>query len=317
MRFANHIRRAGLLALALLLAIGALAQNKFTIAVLPDVQGETNDQRLTQRFEWLAQNQADLNLRMVLQVGDLMNFNDERQYVHQSKAYEVLDRAVIPFANALGNHDTAAVLHDGGSAAPGNVNLNLRNTEKFNRNWPISRFVNYVGSYEPGKIENSYHLFRAGGLKWGVLALELWPRTAVIEWAKQVVDQHPDVNWIVLTHSYLEGNSQLVQNNGGYGDNSPQFLFDQLIKPSANIQMVFSGHTGRHGYLEQTTDPGTKVHAFLQCYHDNETNPTRLVTIDTEARTLETWVYAPNTDERRDDGSARTVNGLNLVKPAD
>ena len=89
-------------------------------------------------------------------------------------------------------------------------------------------------------------------------------------------------------------------------------LFDKVIKPSANVKMVFSGHTGAGGYRADET-AGGKVYAFLQCYHDRTTNPVRLVEIDTEAGTINTRVYCPMTDETKADGAVK-VDGVKWVK---
>ena len=100
----------------------AAGEDAFTLAIVPDAQLETGDSRLRDRFQWLADNRSALNLKMVLLCGDLMNFNDDAQYAHQRQGVDVLNAAHLPFAAALGNHDTAAARVDGGSAAPGNVN---------------------------------------------------------------------------------------------------------------------------------------------------------------------------------------------------
>ncbi len=44
--------------------------------------------------------------------------------------------------------------------------------------------------------------------------------------------------------------------------------------------------------------------------------PTRLVQIDTKHGTLKTWVYNPSNHETRDDGSARSLSGIQWVTPA-
>ena len=190
------------------------AEDTFTLAVLPDVQQETAGPRLQNRLQWLADHRAELNLAMVLQCGDLMNFNADPQYAHQSEALKVLDNAGIPYATTIGNHDTAAVKVDGGSAAPGNVNANLRNTAKYNAYFPVARYKRLAGTYEPGKIDNSYHTFTAGGLNWLVLILELWPRTGAVDWAKTVVAAHPDCNVILLTHAYLNKDGTIQKSRG-------------------------------------------------------------------------------------------------------
>ncbi|RYG30684.1 metallophosphoesterase [bacterium] len=243
-----------LLATGLLAQAGGPARDQatFTLAIVPDTQQEVlddGDMRLRGRFQWLVENRERLNLKMVLQVGDFVNWDtpDHDQYVRASAALEVLDRAKLPYAIAIGNHDTAAT-KAGGSAAPGNVHDNQRNTTTFNRYFGKTRHKGLEGFFEPRKVDNAYQTFRAGGLDWLVMNLELWPRTGVVSWAKRVADEHPHHNVILVTHSYLNAQSEIEGRNGGYGDNSPQYVFDYFIKKCPNVRLVFSGHTGTYGY---------------------------------------------------------------------
>lgn len=181
---------AARLALAALLAGGLFpgpifGEDWFSLAIVPDVQLETGDSRLRDRLLWLVDQRSARNLKMVLFSGDTMNFNLEDQYRHQGESLKVLESAGVPFAVAIGNHDTAAVRVDGGSAAPGNVNANLRDTTRFNTWFPASRYQCLAGVYETGKADNAYHTFQAGGLDWLVINLELWARTITdIKWVR-------------------------------------------------------------------------------------------------------------------------------------
>lgn len=314
----RHVNRLALLLglfVAGLCLTPARAEDTFTLAIVPDVQPEVASPLFEARLQWLVDNRARLNLKAVLQVGDLMNFNDEVQYRHQSEALTVLDKAGLPYAMCLGNHDTAAVKVDGGSAAPGNVNQNLRNTARYNQYFPMRRFTMVRDTYEPLKIDNSVHLFEAGGLKWCILSLELWARTEVIDWARRMVEKYADRNVIVLTHAHLNGDVTIQQNNGGYGNNSPQYVFDRVMKPYPNVRIVFCGHAGVQGYRTDQAADGHPIHQFLQCYHDNTTNPTRLVEIDTKAGTIKSRVYCQSLDRDKTDGSTMTVTGVEWVKP--
>lgn len=293
----------------------ARAEDTFTWAIVPDAQMETSDSRFADRLTWLVENRDTLNLKLMLLCGDLMNFNVETQYAHQSKALEVLDRANFPYVTCLGNHDTAAVKVDSGSAAPGNVNTNLRNTERYNTYFPTTRFTLLTGTYETNKIDNAYHTFTAGGLNWLILNLELWARSGAVEWARTIIANHPDHNVVILTHAHMNGEASIQQNNGGYGDNSAQYIFDKVMLPFANVRLVFCGHVGSHGYRTDTGTNGNTIHQFLQCYHDTKHNPTRLVQIDTKNNTLKTWVYDVTKGETRNDGSAQTITEINWIQP--
>jgi hypothetical protein len=292
-------------------------EDQFTLAVIPDSQQQVlrpDDDRLQKSLEWLVANRQSLNLKMVLHVGDLLNWDtpDHAQYERASAAMTVLDRATLPYAMALGNHDTAAT-KVGGSAAPGNVNANLRNTATCNHYFPLARFKALGGVYQTGKIDNAYHTFTAGGLDWLVLNLELWARAGAVDWAKTVLEQHPNHNVIVLTHSYLNARNGIEQTKGGYGDNSPQYVFDHLLKEQANVRLVFSGHVGSHGYRKDVGAHGNTFYQFLQSYHDNLANPIRLFEINTKQGTIKTRVYCPSTGKDKNDGSTLRLTDVDWV----
>jgi predicted amino acid-binding ACT domain protein len=305
--------------LSLVPALQALAQDTFTLAIIPDTQQEVlraDDTRLKNRFQWLVDHQKELNIKIALQTGDFMNWDtpDHIQYERASEALTILDKAGLPYALAIGNHDSAAT-KEGGSAAPGNVNTNLRNTSTFNRYFPVSRQKQLQGFYEASKVDNAYQTFTAGGLNWLVINMELWPRAGAVDWARSVAEKHPNHNVILITHSYLTGNSMIEQRNGGYGDNSPQFMFDKLVSVCPNIRLIFAGHVGSHGYRTDKGTQGNTIYSFLTTYHSNTDNPVRLLTIDTKKGTMTTHVFCPSTGKDREDGSTRTITDVEWVKP--
>lgn len=303
-------------------AVGAPAVDPtFTIAMMPDTQQEVrpslprnlNDTRFRGRAQWLADNRESLDLRFVGHTGDVVNWGERDEYQYQvvSDGLQPLEQAGIPFSMSIGNHDTRAVCA-GGSACPGeSASANVRLSPLFNQYFG-NRFIDLAGRYETGKVDNQYSVFDAGGVHWMVLTLELWARTPVIEWARQVVAAHPDYNVIVTTHAYLNSDGSISTSNGGYGANSPLYLFDHLIKVYPNIRMVFSGHVGIAASREDTGVNGNKIASFMQTFHSNTTNPVRLVEIDTAANTAVTHIYAPQTDTHYPEYD-KTVGGMDYV----
>ena len=287
----------------------------FAIAIIPDTQGEVFPNGVVRhvgRAQWLADNRESLDLRFVMHSGDITNWGerDEPQYQVAVAGVQPLVQAGIPFGYTPGNHDTRAVCA-GGSACPGeNTSVNVRLLPLFNQYFN-ERFT-VSGRHEPGKVDNYYTLFEAGGVDWMLLSLELWPRTTAINWAKSVVQAHPGHNVIVVTHMYLDGGGNISGSNGGYGANSPQFLFNQLISQHANVRFVFSGHTGQAASREDTGVHGNKIASFLQAFHST-TNPVRIVEIDTATNNATTWIYAPHTDTHYPQYD-RVVTGLDFVR---
>lgn len=268
----------------------------FTLAVMPDTQQEVlnrYDRRFADRVGWLTANEAALDLRFVTHTGDIVNWDtsDHAQYEVAESALDGLN-GKIPYSVTIGNHDTAAVGPGGGAADPKRTRILVRDTSSANAYFDDATAAK-AGQFEVGKIDNAYHTFSAGGLEWMVLNLELWPRRTAVAWARDVVADHPDHNVIIATHSYLMGNRSLYQKSD-YGETSPQYLFDNLVKVYPNVKMVLSGHTGSAAHRRDTGVNGNRIHSLLLTMHDNRTNPLRLIEINTKTNTMASFVYGPS-----------------------
>jgi len=272
----------------------------FTFAVLPDTQLETKvagDPRFRNRTTWLVNNRTALDLRFALHSGDLVDWDtaDHAQNQVAAGAMKVLQDAGLHYSIAPGNHDTAAVCPGGAACDATRTKTLVRDTKTFNAYNTTATFGAVSEVFEAGKVDNAFSTYSAGGLQWGVLNLELWPRTTVIDWARRVVAAHPKHNIIVVTHSYLNDDGT-ISTSPGYGQNSPQYLFDRLISQYPNVKFVFSGHTGVEAARQDTGVNGNRIYSFLGAFHDGTTNPVRLVEVDTAANTISSRIYAPYTN---------------------
>ena len=316
----THRFVGSLLGLGALLAGQSVDGEVFTIPVLPDTQCEINHKEamFTSQIRWLVDNKAALHIPIVLHVGDIIDWDtpDHRMWEIASKGFAELDAAGIDYALANGNHDNNAV-KVGGSAAPGNTNANLRITTEYNHYFPPGRFKLQRGAYEPGKSENAFYTFSAGGVDWLVLVLELWPRQGAIDWAKTVTEAHPQHNVIVLTHSFLNSKGTIKDNNGGYGDTSPQSLFDQLIKPAANVRLVLSGHVDSSAWRIDQGEHGNSVYEILQDYQleDEGGGYIRLLEVDTEKKTVTARMYSPFYNLTKEDSSKFSFSDVDFIQP--
>ncbi len=81
-----------------------------------------------------------------------------------------------------GNHDTAAVCPGGSACDPARTKTLVRDNSTFNQYFTGGSFGAVTERFEAGKVDNVLAEYTAGGLRWGVLSLELWPRTAVVDW---------------------------------------------------------------------------------------------------------------------------------------
>jgi len=82
-----------------------------------------------------------------------------------------------------------------------------------------------------------------------------------MEWANNVIKNHPHHNVIVTTHAYLSDNGEILNgtNNGspssyaGCEDhNDGDYFWDNLISKHENISMVICGHVGTENIVKST-----------------------------------------------------------------
>jgi hypothetical protein len=194
---------------------------------------------------------------------------------------------------SIGNHDTKAVCGGGGACDPTKTREFFRDTTVFNSYFSTSRLkLPNAQLFEAGKVDNAYKTFSAEGTNWLILTLEMTPRTAAVNWAKNVVAAHPKHNVVILSHYLLTGSSSISTSSAGYGDRNGRYVYDNLILKYPNVKMAFSGHTGRAGHRTDVGVNGNKIVSFLGTFHDFNFNPIRYVTIDTKNNTVTTDVQA-------------------------
>lgn len=280
-----------------------VSAQKFTIPVFPDTQEAVSGKRgiFFSQLEWITSRADSLKAPMALHVGDLVNFDNFDQWELASVGMRILDRTNLPYAISLGNHDTGAVGMFSGSAAPGNVNVNLRNTHKFNYFFPVNRFPLQKGRFEKDKSDNSYYIFEAGNVKWIVVSLEFCAREAAAQWMDKVLKEHPDYNAIILTHYHLNPRGDISQNNAGYGDMKVIDIFEQYIKPNKNVLLVLSGHVPGSAWRVDQGPEGNNIYQILQNFQNREEGYLRLLEIDTEKGTISAKLYSPYLNKTRDD----------------
>ena len=278
----------------------------FTIAVLPDTQhySQSYPAIFTSQTQWIANQKAQHNIVFVLHEGDITNNNNATQWGNVDASLSLLD-GIVPYALALGNHD----MGPGGSA-------NNRDT-MLNTYFPVSRFQNlptFGGVYEPGKLDNSYHLFDAGGMDWLILALEFGPRDPVLDWANQVVADYPNRNVIVVTHCYMNYDDTLVGPGDSYnphnygvasepgGVNDGEEMWDKFVRLHPNISFVFSGHIlgDGKGRMVGIGDNRNKVYQMLANYQmltNGGNGYLRLVEFDLSQQKVRVKTYSPYLDQ--------------------
>lgn len=281
-------------------------EGSMTLAVLPDTQvyAQSYPDTFVAQTRWIRENVDTNNIAFVLHAGDITNTNTAEQWDNAKRAFMELD-GLVPYALAIGNHDCGP----GGSAR-------TRDT-LINDYFPISQFRDlptFGGAFEPHTIDNTFHLFEAGGYRWIAIALEWGPRDEVVAWLDRVLTDHADRVAIIITHAYMfnddtryawrDGKRQ-SWNPHGYGTaslpggvNDGEDLWQKAIRRHGNVAMVLSGHVlgDGTGLLSSTGDKGNTVHQMLanfQMRRGGGEGYMRLIELLPDGRTIQVRTWSP------------------------
>jgi hypothetical protein len=254
-------------------------EGSWTLAVLPDTQEYSAKYPglFDTQTVWITRNKAKHGIQYVLQVGDITNNGSAKQWRHARDSMSVLN-GKVPYAIALGNHDYASP--KGGSATTRETLFDKYFPPEDFKTWPT-----YGGLMKEGELENSYHLFSAGGRDWIILALEWAPRDETIAWANEVLDKYPQRKAILITHAYLwqdgtrldwaaKGKKQGASPHS-YGTpgtmNDGEELWNKLVKKH-DFAFVFCGHIGTDDspLLSNKNEKGTTTHQILSDFQDRQ-----------------------------------------------
>ena len=234
--------------------------DSWSLILLPDPQSYVKFERNQGIFElmtaWISENIAALNINMVLCTGDLVEQNEmvvadningnqpsKNQWNAISRAFERLD-GKVPYILAAGNHEF------------GYKNIEHRRSKydtylPADRNSENMKLLKGVGKNfeEAPTLENAaFEFISPHNRKFLFLNLEFAPRNSIIDWARDMTvrPEYRDYTVAVLTHSYLNAQNEHIENenypitDGNYG----KAIWNKLVQPSTNIQLVFSGHIG-------------------------------------------------------------------------
>jgi len=294
-------------------ALEATPEN-FSVALLPDTQiySQSYPHIYMNQTQWIVNNSQQKNIVYVLHEGDITNHNTIPQWENANASQRVLD-GHVPYTLSPGNHD----LGPNGNAASRDTYMN----DYFNLT-EYQGMPTFGGAFEPDKIENTYHLFSAGGTDWMIVSLEFAPRDAVIEWANEVVAAHPKRIVLMVTHNYLAGNVRNPGYGGDYGcTNDPagaatgEDIWQNFGKEHRNIMCIFCGHIlTEAGYISSLGDNGNKVFQMLANFQMNQNGGNgymRLVEFDMANEKINVKTYSPFLDQYKTESHHQFVLSFN------
>jgi hypothetical protein len=99
----------------------------------------------------------------------------------------------------------------------------------------------YADPSFPISTANNYVRLQIRGVKIGILNLEYYPRSVVLNWAKGIHDAYPDHQWWVATHGYQDTTGARCSRGSTYGPDQDNLA----AAPASNSgQEIWSGSDG-------------------------------------------------------------------------
>ena len=270
--------------------------DSYSVVVLPDTQYYTKNYPaiFTSQTQWIADNRAKQNIAFVLHEGDITDGNSTQEWINAKTSMRYLD-GKVPYVLVAGNHDSS-------TNGLGDYNV-------FNQIFPVGKFSHDQGgiveSYPSGTMNNSAHLYSAGGNDWLIIGLEFGPNDNTLAWANGVAARYPNRKVIMLTHTYLFADDTLHGSKSGHGSlpirpgsNNGVGMWNKFVKKPANMQFTFNGHVLRDGVgrLVSQGDNGNNVYQMLANYQKNAEGGggyLRIVTFYPSQDRVEVKTYSP------------------------
>jgi hypothetical protein len=227
---------------------------RFTIAVMPDTQylfdGPSIDKAPVEAsLRYLLEHGKEENLVFLSHLGDLTQNGAASEFAAIGEAFELLDRRGVGYSVLAGNHDVRSSTDDQRGATP---YLDTFGPDRFEGR------PTFGGASPDGY--NTFHLFRAAGREWMVLALDWRLSAKGYAWAEDVMARHPRTPVVLTTHELVAEDDSL----SAYG----QQLWDRLIEDHDQIFLTLNGHYWPAGRATRKNAVGHDVHLHLTNYQN-------------------------------------------------
>ncbi|KMS76690.1 Tat pathway signal sequence domain protein [Streptomyces viridochromogenes] len=227
---------------------------RFTLAVMPDTQylfdGPSIDKAPVEAsLRYLLEHGRKENIVFLSHLGDLTQNGTQPEVAAISEAFRLLDRRGVGYSVLAGNHDVKSSTDDQRGATP---YLDAFGPKRFEGK------KTFGGASPDGY--NSFHLFKAGGREWMVLALDWRLSAKGYAWAKDVLARHPRTPVVLTTHELVVEDDSL----SAYG----QQLWDRLIEDHDQIFLTLNGHYWPAGRATRKNAAGNDVHLHLTNYQN-------------------------------------------------
>lgn len=278
---------------------------RFTLVVMPDTQylfdgASINAAPVEASLRYILDHGRDENIVFLSHLGDLTEHGLHEEFAPLGEAFELLDRRRVGYSVLAGNHDIDSSTDDRRGRTPYLDAFGPRR---------LRGLPTFGGATPDGY--NTYHLFRAAGREWLVLALDWRPSAAGLAWARDVIKKHPRTPVILTTHELV-----YADRYGDEADFSPhgKHLWDELIAENDQIFLTLNGHYWPAARTTRKNAAGNDVHLHITNYQNRYYGGSAMIrlyrfdlarnTVDVE--TISPWILG-RADERLNELERREI----------
>ncbi|MBB2912024.1 3',5'-cyclic AMP phosphodiesterase CpdA [Streptosporangium becharense] len=283
---------------------------RFAIGVLPDTQylfdeDSSDPTPLRATFRYLTEQRKARNIAFMTHLGDVTEHGSEHEIELAGDTFRAID-GKVSYSVLAGNHDVRSSTDD------------QRGDSAYLRAFGPARFAampTFRGASPDGY--NSYHVLRAAGREWLVLALDWRVSDKGLAWAQGVVDANPKLPIILTTHDLAWSDEAGTASLSDFG----RRLWDRFIRRNDQIFLTLNGHYWPPGRTVLKNDAGHDVHVHIANYQDRYYGGAamiRLYTFDLARKVIDVETFSPwLLDRDPEDRTPLEAENLELTGPAD
>lgn len=225
----------------------------FTFVFVGDTQmvAHYEPEKMDTIYQWIIDHKDEKNIKFVAGLGDITDQPEDYQWEAAMPAIKKMD-GILPYSLIRGNHDEMYL---------------------YAKYVYYDTYISQLDGMYQDNVFTTYKTVEVGTLKYLFLNLDHGPTDDALQWACQVVEQHPEHNVIITTHGYINGKGQLltpetttIPPSKTKGFNDAPAIWEQLVKKYENIIMVVCGHIGTAPeivYYEAVGDHGNTIPQVL------------------------------------------------------
>ncbi|QFG23878.1 Ig-like domain repeat protein [Actinomadura sp. WMMB 499] len=258
-------------------AASVISEQDATFAWMTDTQfySEREPETYQKMVDWAIKNRYAKDIGYGVHTGDIVQTASQAQeWTNASRIMKTWDDANFPYGIVPGNHDI------------GNGHY-----EVYRTHFGESRYEDkpWFGGTVDDNVQH-YDIVSTPGADYLVLYLDWSLDDAEVAWADKIIKAHPEHNVVIGTHQYITV--------GGAYYGPGQRIFDELVLPNANVDMILSGHVA--GVALNVKREGERV--IVEVLADYQGVPTagggwmRTVGFDTENQTVDNETFSVLTD---------------------